>query len=75
MHCESDRVEKQNFFALKIPIAIILTFIPYGIFMCWLPFIIPGNYACKRCGREFRKAKEINWQEYERLKRNNEETY
>ncbi|OEH93855.1 hypothetical protein [Bacillus solimangrovi] len=67
-HCDSDMVEKNNFLGFKIPIAIVLILIPYGIFVCWLPFIIPGNYICKNCGREFRKVKEIDWREYEKMK-------
>lgn len=55
-------VEK-NFFALKTPHFSFL--VPYGIFKWWLPFLIPGNYVCKKCGREFRKAKEIDWREFE----------
>lgn len=74
IHCESDLVEKKNFFALKIPIAIILILVPYGIFICWLPFVIPGNFACKKCGREFRKPKEIDCREFEKLKREKEDS-
>jgi len=74
LHCESDLIEKKNFLAFKIPIAIILIIVPYGFLICWLPFIIPGNYACKSCGREHRKVKEIDWREYERLRKMKEES-
>ena len=73
MHCESDLIEKKNFFAFKIPIAIIFVFLPYGYMICWLPFLMPGNYACKSCGRENRKVKEIDWREFERLRKANKE--
>lgn len=73
LHCESDLVEKENFLGFKIPIAICLTFIPYGVYISWLPFLIPGNYSCKNCGREFRKVKEIDWREFEKMKKVEEE--
>lgn len=73
IHCESDLVVKKNFLAWKIPIAIILAFIPYGIFICWLPFLLPSKYACNNCGRELSQVKEVDWREFEKLKKEKQE--
>ncbi|THE10738.1 hypothetical protein E1I69_17480 [Bacillus timonensis] len=72
LHCESDMLVKKNFFMFKIPAAILLLLVPYGFVICWLPFLIPPNYACKKCGREFRKVKEVDWQVYEKMKQEKE---
>lgn len=71
-YCQSDMLEKRMFLFLKIPLAIILLFVPYGIYICWLPFLIPSNYACKKCGKEMQKPKEIDWREYKKIEQTEE---
>ncbi|WP_100333370.1 hypothetical protein [Bacillus alkalisoli] len=66
-------LEKKNFFAFKIPIAVVLVIIPGGIFFCWVPFLFPGTYGCKSCGREFSKPREMDWREFEKYKKEKEE--
>ncbi|MBY6037706.1 hypothetical protein KUV80_13630 [Fictibacillus nanhaiensis] len=67
-HCRSDLIERNNFYWVKIPIAIILLFIPFGFFICWVPFVISGDYECKNCRRSFTNAKEVDWREFEKMK-------
>ena len=38
-HCDSDMLEKKNFFGIKIAICILLALIPFGIFIC-------GSHFC-----------------------------
>jgi quinol-cytochrome oxidoreductase complex cytochrome b subunit len=67
-NCKSDLIERHNYYVIKIIVAIILLFIPFGFFICWLPFVLSGNYHCKNCGEEFPDAKEIDWREFEKMK-------
>lgn len=69
-NCESDLVVKKDFYAFKIPIVLIIFIVmPYGLYYCWLPFLFRGNYACKKCGHEASKFKEIDWREFEKLRK------
>ncbi|MFS1516321.1 hypothetical protein V1503_07410 [Bacillus sp. SCS-151] len=69
IHCDSDMIEKKNYLEFKLPIAMLLLIFPNGVFFCWVPFLIPGNYVCKKCYKSSKKVKEIDWREHELLEK------
>jgi hypothetical protein len=65
--CESDLIKENNFIGLKIAIAVILLFLPFGIFFVWAPFLIPKSIECKKCGST--EVMELDWKEFEEYKK------
>jgi DNA-directed RNA polymerase subunit RPC12/RpoP len=75
--CKSDMLEETSSTALRVVACIVLLFIPFGIFFCWIPFVFPRNYACKNCGADVPTPEELDWreidekkQEYKEIKEN-----
>jgi transcription initiation factor IIE alpha subunit len=66
--CKSDLLEDTSSTALRVVVCIVLLFIPFGIFICWVPFIFPRNYACKNCGADVPTPQDIDWREFEEKK-------
>jgi len=69
--CKSDSIEKNSSIGLRVIACIILLFIPYGIFLCWIPFIIPYTFTCKVCGYSANENEliSIDWREKEKLEK------
>ncbi|RPF52078.1 hypothetical protein [Aquisalibacillus elongatus] len=67
--CKSDHVEKTYSIGLRVIVCIILLFIPYGILICWVPFVFPYKYICYLCGTETVNDQmlQIDWREREEL--------
>lgn len=68
--CHSDLLEKHSFILIKVVACVgIAYFIPMGIFVCWLPFLIPYKYECRNCHQRIAKQdiKQIDWREREQL--------
>ncbi|MCP8615400.1 hypothetical protein [Salirhabdus salicampi] len=66
--CNSDVIEKQSNIGIKIFACIVLLFIPYGILICWVPFLFPPKYYCKQCGHIMDEPKYVDWREFEKKK-------
>lgn len=73
--CKSDSVEKAYSIGLRVAICIIFIFIPYGIFVCWLPFVFPYKYDCQVCGSEIDASDiiKMDWREREELSKEHHE--
>jgi len=65
--CKSDSIEKSYSIGLRVVGCIILLFIPFGIFFCWIPFVFPYTYRCKVCGTDVKEEEliDIDWREKE----------
>jgi len=65
--CKSDSLEKSSSTGLRVIICIILLFIPFGIFFCWIPFVFPHSYRCNVCGTDIKESEliDIDWREKE----------
>jgi len=65
--CKSDSIEKSYSIGLRVVVCIILLFIPFGIFFCWIPFVFPYTYRCKVCGTDVKEEEliDIDWREKE----------
>lgn len=70
--CESDLIKENNQMGLKVTIAIVLLFIPFGLFFIWAPFLIPKTVECKKCGST--DIKELDWKEFEEYKKRFQES-
>ncbi len=67
-NCKSDVIEVNQRIALKVILILLLIFlVPYGLFLVWVPFLIPSIYTCKLCGSE-KEPVDIDWREYEENK-------
>ncbi|GEL77761.1 LITAF-like zinc ribbon domain-containing protein [Tenuibacillus multivorans] len=67
--CKSDDVEKTYSIGLRVVVCVILLFIPYGIFFCWIPFVFPYTHVCNVCGTELSSDQllRMDWREREEL--------
>ncbi len=65
--CKSDKIEKGYSIGLRVVGCIILLFIPFGFFFCWIPFVLPYTYSCKVCGVNVKEEEliDIDWREKE----------
>jgi len=64
--CNSDDLDRSSAIPLRVIAAIILTFIiPMGVFIAWIPFLLPYAYLCRRCGNETKEEKLMHsdWRE------------
>ena len=51
--CKSDDLDRSSAIPLRVIAALILAFlVPMGVFIAWIPFIIPHAFLCRRCGNE-----------------------
>jgi DNA-directed RNA polymerase subunit RPC12/RpoP len=67
--CKSDMLEETSSTALRVVVCLILIFfIPFGIFFCWIPFAFPRKYACKNCGADVPTPQELDWREVDEKK-------
>lgn len=69
-NCKSDMLERTSSIGARIFVCImILLFIPFGIFLFWIPFVIPHRYECKKCGTESKENDllEVDWREKEKI--------
>ncbi|WP_096185749.1 hypothetical protein [Evansella halocellulosilytica] len=68
--CKSDDVEKTYSIGLRVVVCLIFVFIiPYGIFLCWIPFVFPYKHVCHVCGSEIESDQllRMDWREREEL--------
>jgi len=67
--CFSDSIERTSSVGLRVVMCIILLFIPFGLFICWIPFVFPHTYRCNICGKEGKEEELIgmDWREKEIL--------
>lgn len=65
--CKSDNLERTSSTALRVICCIVLLFIPFGIFFCWVPFVLEHKYDCINCGTESKASELLNvdWRERE----------
>ncbi|ABR48284.1 hypothetical protein Amet_2125 [Alkaliphilus metalliredigens QYMF] len=70
--CYSDNVERTSSIGARLFICIFLLFIPFGIFICWIPFVFPHRFICKVCGKDDKEEMmvAIDWRESEILLEN-----
>lgn len=63
--CKSDSLEMTSSPGLRVLACIVLLFIPFGIFLCWLPFVLPHSYRCRICGAKLEAGAllELDWRE------------
>lgn len=66
--CKSDMLESNKSTALRVIAAVILLFIPFGLFFVWVPFVFPYSYTCKNCGQKVETPEEMDWREFDKLK-------
>lgn len=73
--CKSDDVEKTYSIGLRVLVCVILLFIPYGIFLCWIPFVFPYRHICHVCGTEIEADQllRMDWREREELLKEHQE--
>lgn len=68
--CNSDNVAKAYSITLRLVCFIILLFIiPYGIFICWIPLVLPYRHICQICGTELKPEQilKMDWREKREL--------
>lgn len=67
--CKSDNIHRTSSTGLRVFGCIVLLFIPYGFFICWVPFIFFHTFACKNCGEtgKERELIQIDWREREEI--------
>lgn len=67
--CKSDDVEKTYSMGLRVAVCVILLFVPFGIFICWIPFVFPYTHVCHVCGTELSSDQllRMDWREKEEL--------
>ncbi|MDW7675085.1 MAG: hypothetical protein SCK28_11180 [Bacillota bacterium] len=68
--CKSDSIERTSSMAARVIICLILIFfIPFGIFVAWVPFVFAHTYRCNVCGSEGKEEQlvEMDWRERELL--------
>ncbi|WP_078552067.1 hypothetical protein [Bacillus alkalicellulosilyticus] len=48
---------------------ILIFLIPYGVFVCWVPFILPHKFSCSNCFNNGKEAElvSIDWRDREKL--------
>ncbi|SCY10314.1 BRI3 family protein [Alkaliphilus peptidifermentans] len=65
--CKSDVIEETSSTAIRVIFCIVILFLPFGIFFCWIPFIFPRKYRCKSCGNEGENSQlvDIDWRDKE----------
>lgn len=70
--CYSDNVERTSSIGVRLIICILLLFIPFGIFICWIPFVFPHRFICKVCGKDDKEELlvDVDWRESEILLEN-----
>ncbi|KUO51956.1 MAG: hypothetical protein APF76_06905 [Desulfitibacter sp. BRH_c19] len=68
--CTSDSHERTSSTGLRVVGCIVLLFIPYGFFICWVPFVLPHKFLCNVCGYHGKEEELLNldWRESEELK-------
>ncbi|WP_138414590.1 LITAF-like zinc ribbon domain-containing protein [Aquibacillus sediminis] len=67
--CKSDDVEKTYSIGLRVLVCVILLFVPFGIFFCWIPFVFPYRHVCHVCGTDLSSDQllRMDWREKEEL--------
>src|SRR5690554_4192399 len=67
--CKSDSLVKTSSTGLRVIVCVVLLFIPYGLFFCWIPFVFPHSYRCNICGAELKAPDllDLDWREREVL--------
>ncbi|WP_018924446.1 hypothetical protein [Salsuginibacillus kocurii] len=66
--CMSDNIDQRSSIALRVVCALILiVFVPLGIFIAWVPFVLPIIYQCNKCGVSKRKEEmeTMDWRDKE----------
>ncbi len=76
--CTSDSHERTSSTGLRVVLCLILIFIvPYGFFICWVPFIFPHKFHCNVCGYHGKEEEllTLDWRESEELKEKHRELH
>ncbi|MFZ5944682.1 MAG: hypothetical protein ACOYVD_11265 [Bacillota bacterium] len=65
--CKSDSIERSSSTGVRVVVCIILLFIPYGLFICWIPFVFSHTYRCNICGTDVKESDliDLDWREKE----------
>lgn len=65
--CKSDNLERTSSTGLRIFCCIVLLFIPFGLFFCWIPFVLEHKYDCNNCGTQSKASEllSVDWRERE----------
>lgn len=63
--CKSDSLARTSSTGLRVIVCVVLLFIPYGFFFCWIPFILPHSFRCNICGAELKAPDllDLDWRE------------
>jgi hypothetical protein len=63
--CKSDSLVRTSSTGLRVIVCVVLLFIPYGLFFCWIPFVFPHSYRCNICGAGIKEHDllSLDWRE------------